>query len=41
VLAFVMKERAITDELCVKMLGWRYCSGFSAHNHVRVGALDA
>ena len=36
-----MKERAITDELRVKMLGWRYCGGFSAHNQVRVGAYDA
>ena len=35
-LAFLVKERAITDELRVKMLGWRYCGGFSAHNQVRV-----
>ena len=41
VLAFLVKERAITDELCAKMLGWRYCGGFSAHNQVRVGAHDA
>ena len=40
-LAFLVKERAITDELCAKMLGWRYCGGFSAHNQVRVGAHDA
>jgi len=32
VLAFLVKERAITDELRAKMLGWRYCGGFSAHN---------
>ncbi len=38
--AFLVKERAITDELCAKMLG-RYCGGFSAHNQVRVGAHDA
>ncbi len=37
VLAFLAKERAITDELRAKMLGWRYCGGFSAHNQVRVG----
>ncbi len=40
-LAFLVKERAITDELRVKMLGWRYCGGFSAHNQVRAGAHDA
>jgi len=40
VLAFLAKERAIADELRVKMLGWRYCGGFSAHNQVRVGAED-
>ena len=39
-LAFLVKERAITDELRVKMLGWRYCGGFSAHNRVRVGDRD-
>ena len=37
VLAFLVKERAITGELRTKMLGWRYCVGFSAHNQVRVG----
>ena len=40
-LAFLVKERAITDELREKMLGWRYCGGFSAHNQVRVSAHDA
>ena len=40
VLAFLMKEGAIADELRVKMLGWRYCGGFSAHNQVRVGERD-
>ena len=37
VLAFLVKAGAITHELRVKMLGWRYCGGFSAHNRVRVG----
>ena len=37
VLAFLVKAGAITDELRVKMLGWRYGGGFSAHNRVRVG----
>ena len=37
VLAFLVKAGAITHELGVKMLGWRYCGGFSAHNRVRVG----
>ena len=37
VLAFLVKEGAITGELRAKMLGWRYCGGFSAHNQVRVG----
>ena len=36
-----MKERSITDALRTKLLGWRYCGGFSAHNRVRVGAHDA
>ena len=40
VLEFLVKERAITDELRTKMLGWRYCGGFSAHNQVRVAAAD-
>ena len=37
VLAFLVKAGAIADELRVKMLGWRYCGGVSAHNRVRVG----
>ena len=36
VLAFLVKERAITDELRVKMLGWRYCGGFSAKRNFQV-----
>ena len=40
VLAFLVKERAIADELGVKMLGWRHGGGFSAHNRVRVGDLE-
>ena len=41
VLAFLVKERSITGELRTKLLGWRYCGGFSAHNQVGVGAHDA
>ncbi len=37
VLAFLVKAGAIADELRVKMLGWRYCGGFSARNRVRAG----
>ena len=40
VLEFLVKERAITDELRTKMLCWRYCGGFSAHKQVRVAAAD-
>jgi len=40
VLAFLAKEGAIMGDLREKMLGWRYCGGFSAHNQVRVGARD-
>ena len=40
-IAFLVKERSITDELRAKLLGWRYCGGFSAHHQVRVGAHDA
>ena len=36
VLAFLAKERSITEALRAKMLGWRYAGGFSAHNQVRV-----
>src|SRR3990172_2990585 len=40
VLDFLVRERAISEELCGRMLGWRY-SGFSVHNQVRVAAEDA
>ena len=40
VLDFLVRERAISGELCGRMLGWRY-SGFSVHNQVRVAAEDA
>jgi len=36
VLAFLAKNRAITDELCAKMLGWRYFVAFVAYHPVRV-----
>jgi len=39
-LEFLLKERAITDELRSRLLGWRHFGGFSAHNRVRVGAED-
>jgi len=39
VLDFLVRERAISEELCGRMLGWRY-SGFSVHNGVRVAAED-
>ena len=35
VLAFLVREHALTEELPSRMLGWRY-SGFSVHNQVRV-----
>jgi hypothetical protein len=40
VLDFLVGERAISEELRSRMLGWRY-SGFSVHNRVRVAAEDA
>jgi hypothetical protein len=40
VLDFLVGERAISEELRERMLGWRY-SGFSVHNRVRVAAEDA
>ena len=40
VLDFLVAERAISEELRARMLGWRY-SGFSVHNQVRVAAEDA
>ena len=36
VLEFLSANEALCEELCAKMLGWRYCGGFSAHNQVRV-----
>ncbi len=35
-----LRDRAISEELCGRLLGWRY-SGFSVHNQVRVAADDA
>ena len=40
VLAFLVREHALSEELRSRMLGWRY-SGFSVHNQVRIGAEDA
>ena len=37
---FLLRERAFSEELCGRMLGWRY-SEFSVHNQVRVAADDA
>ena len=39
-LEFLTANEALSEELCAKMLGWRYCGGFSAHNQVRVAAAD-
>ena len=39
VLGFLVRQQALSEELCSRMLGWRY-SGFSAHNQVRVGEHD-
>ena len=36
VLEFLSANEAFSEELCAKMLGWRHCGGFSAHNQVRV-----
>jgi hypothetical protein len=40
VLDFLVEERAISEALRSRMLGWRY-SGFAAHNRVGVAADDA
>ena len=40
VLAFLVREHALSEELCSRMLGWRY-SGFSVHNQVRIAAEEA
>jgi hypothetical protein len=40
VLAFLVKNQALWDELRGRMLSWRY-SGFSAHHEVRAAAEDA
>ena len=40
VLAFLVKNDALADELRSRMLAWRH-TGFSAHNEVRVTAEDA
>ena len=39
-LEFLTANEALSEELCAKMLGWRYCGGFSAHNQVRVARED-
>lgn len=39
-LEFLSANEVLSEELCAKMLGWRYCGGFSAHNQVRVAAED-
>ena len=39
VLDFLVEQRAISEELRARMLGWRY-SGFSVHNQVGVAAVD-
>lgn len=36
VLEFLIANEVISEELCAKMLGWRYCGGFSAHTQERV-----
>jgi hypothetical protein len=41
VLEFLVKARAIRDELRSRLLGWRHFGGFSVHNQVRVGEGDA
>ena len=40
VLEFLTANEALSEELCAKMLDWRYCGGFSAHNQVRVARED-
>lgn len=39
VLDFLVEERAISEELRARMLGWRY-RGFPVHNRARVAADD-
>jgi len=41
VLDFLVAERAITEDLRSRLLGWRLGGGFSVHNRVRVAAEDA
>ncbi len=38
VLEFLVAERAISEELCTRILAWRHSAGFSVHNRVRVAA---
>ena len=47
-LAFLVREHALSEELRSRMLGWRQegrqgprLGGFSVHNQVRIGAEDA
>jgi len=40
VLAFLVREHALSEDLRSRMLGWHY-SGFSVHNQVRIAAEDA
>jgi hypothetical protein len=40
-LEFLVKARAIPDELRSRLLGWRHFGGFSVHNQVRLGGHDA
>jgi len=37
----MVAERAITEELRSRLLGWRHGGGFSVHNRVRAAAADA
>ena len=39
-LAFLVREHALSEDLRSRMLGWRY-SGFCVHNQVRIAAEDA
>jgi len=39
-MVLLVAERAISEKLRSRILGWRY-SGFSVHNQVRVAADDA
>ena len=40
VLEFLTANDALSEDLWAKMLGWRYCGGFSAHDQVRVARDD-